>query len=234
MLVSISWSKDSWFRTPLPQEVSHYEIAKKTLPDFGKSITKVGIIDGNTSSYKDVLKFVQIKRYRKAIFSEKSFVSDGHAQAVIDTLIESMSEDVSIEVYHCVINKLDLTFSIHGCLKWLQKESVEVINLSLDFRFISQSEYQAFKEIEFLKIPIIKSAGNENEPAAGLCAMYQNVYCIGALNEQGLKADYSNYGNFVFDWAKGTTRLGKKGTSFAAPVFLRSLILKTLMKQDEQ
>ena len=104
-----------------------------------------------------------------------------------------------------------------------------VINMSLGFEGVAWPVVYALVSATDAGIGVFAAAGNENKDASSTypCSL-PTVYCVGAVDNNYVKADFSNYGSYVQYIAPGddiislgissdTALATKRGTSQATP-----------------
>lgn len=115
----------------------------------------------------------------------------------------------------------------------------DVINLSFFHRGDDNKEIALIKEAGEKGIKIVTAAGNgsknlDKDPVypCAYAELYDNVYCVGSLDRDGTRSDFSNFGKAVKYWEIGEMVVSfgikepiemKTGTSQSAAVFTRNL-----------
>lgn len=104
------------------------------------------------------------------------------------------------------------------------RNNVKIINMSV---IENRYNYKLEKAIKFAKsrgVKIFTAAGNNSENLNIKCNIFpgclwrhDNLYTVGALDEYGFKAGYSNYGLPIKIWESGEGIFNGRGTSFASP-----------------
>lgn len=137
---------------------------------------------------------------------------------------------------HCIVN-----------IKWIDAEEQNLdsaveyasvldlgyINISAGGSFTGYREYTAIQVALTRGIKVSVAAGNERHNLDVICYYYPacymypspNFYVVGALDKDGNKEYYSNYGKVVNAWALGSY-LGMEGTSVSAAMHTGRLALR--------
>ncbi len=101
---------------------------------------------------------------------------------------------------------------IAEAIKFAADNGADVINMSLGGPGESQMMQEAIDYAHSKGVVIVAAAGNEDESSAGYPARYANVIGVSALDSNGAKAFYSNFGAGVDISAPGgDTRTGEIG-----------------------
>lgn len=187
------------------------------------TILKVGIIDTGIYAGHEFFKNIKI-------------VGDtddyhGHGTSVASVMLKDTCDGVI--VYSCRVRIKGLPGkSYEDCLKWMERQNVDLLNLSMADNGSGKDDV----EDEFVRNfegRIIVAAGNEGinldaiqRYPAQYGKIYKKVLTIGSLREDGkMRHRTSNYGSFVY-WQIGeNVPVAKKsggwgvdsGTSFATP-----------------
>ncbi|WP_066172838.1 S8 family serine peptidase [Bacillus marinisedimentorum] len=129
------------------------------------------------------------------------------------------------------INLKDILTGIYYAID----NGADIINMSYGSDTFSEAEFDALFTAFNEGIVLVASSGNSNSPVS-FPAAYPFVISVGSVNEEGMRSDFSNYGEQLDISAPGekirTTDYGKdytlvNGTSFSAPMIsgLASLIV---------
>ncbi|PLR95267.1 S8 family peptidase [Bacillus sp. T33-2] len=118
------------------------------------------------------------------------------------------------------------TFDIARGLFWAVDHGADVINLSLGNYQRSEVLEEAIRYAYKHNVVLVAAAGNDNSSQPTYPASYPEVLSVSALNFDGKRADFSNYGDYIDVAAPGvyipSTYFKKQyaalsGTSMAAP-----------------
>lgn len=202
-----------------------------SLINSGKPLANitVGVIDSGIESTHEFLKGRIIPTnintsgsgYRNS--SEDDY---GHGTQVAGVIADSTLENVMIKPYKVLDNFGRGTLvSVAAGINCAISDNVDIINISLGFYESSDFLEESVKKAIANDITIVGAAGNTatNEPYYP--SSYSGVIRVSAVNNSGIPANFTNYGNITFA-APGvniyTTTIGNgyttcKGTSFAAP-----------------
>lgn len=109
--------------------------------------------------------------------------------------IKVLNSQVSGFVYN---GKL-ITDVIADAMVFAIKNGAEVINLSLGWpKLIDTAKIrQAFQMAEDQNVMVIAASGNNNKDLPTFPCAYENVVCVGAIDNRGELADFSNHGSKV-------------------------------------
>lgn len=137
------------------------------------------------------------------------------------------------------------------------KNGAEVINLSLGWpKLIDTAKVrQAFQMAEEQNVVVIAASGNNNKDLPTFPCAYENVICVGAINNRGEMSDFSNHGSKVDIVAPGESIIStfprkmesrmlrianyevKRGSSQAAPYVTAAIatlkLLNPGLKNDQ-
>lgn len=149
--------------------------------------------------------------------------SRNHGTQIAKIIAENTNANVQIASYNIIddngkIYTSALISAIYDCIA----KDVKVINMSLTTRGYSEVLEYAIKDAMEHGIIVVAAAGNYGEDASGYTpANISGVITVGASDENGNIADYSNYGADVDCLADGNVYSADgnvilKGTSFSA------------------
>ena len=98
-----------------------------------------------------------------------------------------------------VYNGKVITDVIADAMTFAIKNGAEVINLSLGWpKLIDLAKVKAaFELAEKNNVIVIAAAGNNNKDLPTFPCSYENVICVGAIDNRGELADFTNYGSKV-------------------------------------
>lgn len=106
-------------------------------------------------------------------------------------------------------------------------EKVDIVNMSLGGPSYGANEATVMKELYNAGIAVFVAAGNDGSQVKAYPAGYEGAICVGAVQENGGRAYFSNYGSWVKFSAPGYTLfstandgdfVNMSGTSQATPV----------------
>lgn len=135
-------------------------------------------------------------------------------------------------------NKKLITEYFADAINYAIDKKVAAINMSVGFPLLVLTEnfIKAIKRASKNEIPIIVAAGNNNKDLPVYPCSFNEVICVGAIDNQGNVTSFSNYGNRVDVLAPGRNMIStyplsiesevlrlngyeiKRGTSQAAPL----------------
>ena len=81
----------------------------------------------------------------------------------------------------------------------------DVINMSFGAKVPSKTEREAVARARSKGVILVAASGNEGVNSVMYPAAYSEVIAVGALDEDGVHADYSNYGSELYVAAPGTS-----------------------------
>ncbi len=92
----------------------------------------------------------------------------------------------------CTLEKCTNTAIVEG-LNWALKEKVSVVNLSLGGGY-TIAEKWAINQLDSARIPVVAATGNDGQEAIAYPAADAAVTAVGAVDENGNRVAFSNYG----------------------------------------
>ncbi|MCB9137024.1 MAG: S8 family serine peptidase [Caldilineaceae bacterium] len=112
------------------------------------------------------------------------------------------------------------TFLLAYAIEWAVAQGADVINLSLGTPFDSTVLRVAIEDAISRGVVIVAAAGNDNADAPQYPAAYPGVVAVTAVDENGVKADFANYGRGWIDLAAPgvgivSTIVGPEGSGYA-------------------
>ncbi len=109
--------------------------------------------------------------------------------------LKVLSGDVSGFVYNGKV----ITDVIADAMNFAVKNGAEVINLSLGWpKLVDLPKVRkAFEDAEAKNVIIIAAAGNNNKDLPTFPCSYENVICVGAVDNRGELTDFTNHGSKV-------------------------------------
>ena len=109
------------------------------------------------------------------------------------------SDDIARAIYwQAGASKAEVPNSLYveDIHSWRQIKPVDVINMSLGGEYECPDEYHNALHYAVLKnVPVVAAAGNENNDGVSVPAVCDGTIGVVALDGDGNKAEYSNYGN---------------------------------------
>jgi serine protease len=210
----------------------------------GKGVT-IAIIDTGVSKVPDLAQTDFVAGYD--FVSDRATADDdnGHGTHIAGTIAQSTNNNYGVAgiAYEAKIMPLKVLASSGGgtisdiaeAIRFAADNKADIINLSLGGGGESQVMKDAIDYAYRKGVVIIAAAGNENNNSASYPARYVHVIGVGAIDAQGERAEFSNYGAGVDLVAPGgghgskiwqetinpdTNRpmiAGFEGTSMAAP-----------------
>jgi len=161
----------------------------KNLPCYGYNY-----LDGNTNLADDVGHGTHVAGIIAA--NRNSIGIAGAADPRIKIMpLKVLNSQVSGFVYN---SKL-ITDVIADAMIFAIKNGAEVINLSLGWpKLIDTAKVrQAFQLAEENNVTVIAASGNNTKDLPTFPCSYENVVCVGAIDNRGELTDFSNYGSKV-------------------------------------
>lgn len=103
------------------------------------------------------------------------------------------------EVKGFVYNGKIITDVIAEAMNFAMKNGAEVINLSLGWpKLINTAKIKkAFQDAEDNNIIVVAAAGNNNKDLPTFPCAYENVICVGAIDNRGQPTSFTNHGSKV-------------------------------------
>ncbi|WP_295618846.1 S8 family peptidase [Chamaesiphon sp. GL140_3_metabinner_50] len=210
----------------------------------GKGIT-VAIIDTGVSQVPDLAQTEFVAGYDFVNNKVNADDDNGHGTHVAGTVAQSTNNNYGVAgvAYEAKIMPLKVLSGSGGgtvsdiaeAIRFAADNKADVINMSLGGGGESQVMKDAIEYAYKKGVVIVAAAGNENRDSASYPARYARVISVAAIDAQGEKAEFSNYGAGVDISAPGggngskiwqetidpSTNLpviaGFQGTSMAAP-----------------
>ncbi|MDB4868876.1 MAG: peptidase [Cohnella sp.] len=118
------------------------------------------------------------------------------------------------------------TYSVAEGIIWAVDHGANVINMSLGNYAQAQFLHDAIRYAHDHDVVLVSASGNDNTDRPGYPAAYPEVFAVAATDPGAVKAEYSNFGNYIDVAAPGTkiasTYPGSRyaalsGTSMACP-----------------
>jgi serine protease len=210
----------------------------------GKGIT-VAIIDTGVSQVPDLAQTEFVAGYDFVNNKVNADDDNGHGTHVAGTVAQSTNNNYGVAgvAYEAKIMPLKVLAASGGgtisdiaeAIRFAADNKADVINMSLGGGGESQVMKDAIEYAYKKGVVIVAAAGNENRDSASYPARYARVISVAAIDAQGEKAEFSNYGAGIDISAPGggngskiwqetidpSTNLpviaGFQGTSMAAP-----------------
>ena len=113
--------------------------------------------------------------------------------------LKVMSATVESSNAVTAFQKMGLTDKVAKAILYAVKMKVDVINLSMGWPLLFDSQYlrQAFDEAKKANITVVAAAGNNNTYSTVLPCSYDGVICVAATGIDDKLANFSNYGGQV-------------------------------------
>ena len=151
----------------------------------------------------------------------------GHGTQVAGIIADSTINKIIIKPYKVIdFRGHGTVITVAAGINCAISDNVDVINVSIGFEEDSEVLKAAIDNAETKGITVVGAAGNDGTENIYYPASYNNVIKVTAVNNMGVLANFSTYGNDVNFAAPGvnikTSTLNGKytevsGTSFAAP-----------------
>lgn len=155
-----------------------------------------------------------------------SMDDNGHGTQIAGVIVDNTFDNVTIRPYKVLDKYGNGTFiSVAAGINCAVRDGVDVINLSLGFYEDSAVLKSAIDNALANDIFIVAAAGNDNTDMPYYPSSYKEVFRVAAINNRGVVANFSNYGDIDIaapGVAVKTTDLGNTyrnidGTSIASP-----------------
>jgi len=185
---------------------------------------RIGLVDSGINL--DVFPKEALCKEGHADFSGSGNLDDviGHGTIMALSIMSSLSAKT-----HCIVN-IKWVNKIHqqdfnNALEYAALQNISYINISAGGGYAGSREYKAIKVALIRDIKVSVAAGNDMHNLDEICPWFpachrfpdKFFYVVGALDKDGNKAFYSNYGSSVNAWAYGEF-LGVRGTSVATAI----------------
>ena len=184
----------------------------------GKGAT-VAVIDTGVSRVPDLQQTKFVEGYDFVNNQKDASDDHGHGTHVAGTIAQSTNNRYGVAgvAYQAKIMPLKVlsangfgTISdIAEAIRFAADQQADVINMSLGGGGYSQMMKDAIDYAHSKGVVIIAAAGNEGRSSASYPSRYDNVISVSALDANGKKAFYSNYGVGVDIAAPGGGQAGK-------------------------
>ncbi len=210
----------------------------------GEGVT-VAVIDTGVSPVKDLKNTDLVPGYDFVNDREKAADDNGHGTHVAGTVAQSTNNNYGVAgvAYKASIMPLKVLSASGGgtisdiaeAIRFAADNGADVINMSLGGGGASNLMEESINYAYDQGVVIIAAAGNESSNSSSYPARYPKVISVSALDIEGVKAPYSNYGAGVDISAPGgsedakvvqetvnprsgqATFAGFQGTSMASP-----------------
>lgn len=170
-----------------------------------------------------------------------SMDDNGHGTQIAGVIVDSTPDNVTVRAYKALDRYGNGTLvSVAAAINCAVKDGVDVINISLGFYEESEVLKSAIHNAYVNDIFIVASAGNDKTDAPYYPSSYNEVVRVGAVNERGIVANFSNYtdidisapGVSVYTTTLNNGYQNVSGTSIASP-FVASVAAMILSVSPE-
>ena len=160
----------------------------------GKNCTGYNYLDNNTLLTDDIGHGTHVAGIIAANRNNVGIAGAADPRVKIMPL-KVLSGDVSGFVYNGKV----ITDVIADAMNFAVKNGAEVINLSLGWpKLVDLPKVRkAFEDAEAKNVIIIAAAGNNNKDLPTFPCSYENVICVGAVDNRGELTDFTNHGSKV-------------------------------------
>ncbi len=119
--------------------------------------------------------------------------------------LKVLSKDVKAFRY----NKKNVTDYFTEAINFAVDHEVDAINMSVGFPYLVLTDkfMKALARAEKANIPVVVAAGNNNKDIPVYPCSFSNVICVGAINNEGVITEFSNFGHKVDILAPGESIL---------------------------
>lgn len=165
----------------------------------------------------------------KAPLPYEYFDDVGHGTHVAGTILAAQQADGFSGVAPQAELYVGKVCDLEGCsniavalgIDWGATQQTRVLNLSLGGDDTSKAEKMAIQKAERLGIIVVAASGNDGKPKVGFPAAYPTSIAVGAIDADGKKADFSQWGNELDVMAPGVEILSSvpMGTAKVSKVF---------------
>jgi PKD repeat protein len=122
-------------------------------------------------------------------------LSAAHSDNLIG--VASLGYNVSlIGVKASTSNPITITYGYAG-IQWAANNGADIISMSWGSTGFSQTNQNLINSIYAMGIVLVAAAGNDNSNTTQYPAGYNHVIGVAATDEDDVKSDFSNYGNWV-------------------------------------
>ncbi len=216
----------SWGVSYIGQDVLLESLAEdnNVLPDVTVAVIDTGV-DNTHEFLKDRVEPTRINTSGEGI-RNSSMDDNGHGTQIAGVIVDNTLDNVTIRPYKVLDKYGNGTFvSVAAGINCAVKDGVDVINLSLGFYEDSAILKSAIDNALANDIFIVAAAGNDNTDMPYYPSSYKEVFRVAAVNNRGVVANFSNYGDVDIaapGVAVRTTDIGNSyrnidGTSIASP-----------------
>ncbi|MEM9213549.1 MAG: DUF5942 domain-containing protein [Cyanobacteria bacterium P01_F01_bin.150] len=187
----------------------------------GDGVT-VAVIDTGISPVKDLANTTLVAGYDFVNDQVDAADDNGHGTHVAGTVAQSTNNNYGVAgiAYRAKLMPLKVLSAFGGgtvsdiadAIRFAADNGADVINMSLGGGGRSQVMEEAIAYAHNKGVVIVAAAGNENTNSASFPARYDHVIAVSALDKDGKRAPYSNFGAGVNISAPGgATRNGDEG-----------------------
>ena len=187
----------------------------------GEGVT-VAIIDTGISPVKDLANTSFVPGYDFVNDREEALDDNGHGTHVAGTVAQSTNNNYGVAgiAYKAKLMPLKVLSAFGGgtvsdiadAIRFAADHGADVINMSLGGGGRSQVMEEAIAYAHNKGVVVVAAAGNENTNSASFPARYDHVIAVSAVDSDGARAPYSNFGAGVNISAPGgSTSSGNGG-----------------------
>ncbi|MEB3232565.1 MAG: DUF5942 domain-containing protein [Leptolyngbyaceae bacterium] len=169
----------------------------------GEGVT-VAVIDTGVSPVKDLADTAFVPGYDFVNDKEDAADDNGHGTHVAGTVAQSTNNNYGVAgvAYKAKLMPLKVLSAFGGgtvsdiadAIRFAADQGADVINMSLGGGGRSQVMEEAIAYAHDKGVVIVAAAGNENRNSASFPARYDHVIAVSALDSDGARAPYSNFG----------------------------------------
>ena len=158
-----------------------------------------------------------------------------HGQLMSKIIKHHTTQPIEIIEIHPQIKISILENTINDLLRKIKPTDVVLVSWAIEADYRCDELFDILGEHCF----VVVAAGNTNEPIENFSpTRSDNVYCIGCLNKNGVKASLSNFSNFKeLIWVCGTNyyvdNVPHSGTSISAAIYAGLLAESIKLKDSD-
>jgi subtilisin family serine protease len=182
---------------------------------------RIGLVDGGVDAALPALSRISVHRHG----CDGRAITQRHGTQVAARLVAGAAGDLFAADLWCGARAGGDTLGVIDALRWMARERVPVINLSL----VGPDNAALKRTVEALTsrgVLLVAAAGNDG-PAAPprYPAAYPSVIAVGALDARRRPLPESAAGPHLDFCADGVASRDARGTSFAAPIIAHALAI---------
>ena len=216
----------------------HYDLQENTLPGYNFTVKSTVCSKGSDCTNPDCEHFDYTDTYMHGTFCSGIIAAAANSSGIIGAspavkLVPLKSFDEKSAYVSDIVPAIYAAVDDFGC---------DVINMSFGLYSDNSTLRNAVAYAKKNNVLMVAAAGNDKRSITSVYpGSYSGVVCVGAVDSEGAKSDFSNYGSCIDIAAPGTSiysctitnSIGKNsGTSFATPYVTSAGAICKMLKPD--